>query len=198
MRGRMSTRLAAATAAVTDRFVASANMKVGTYTIANATPAVPGARKVTVTHTAVTGNDTLGTLAVVGKDLLGNTITETITPLAGTIATGNLWFASVTSVTGAGWVINTGNDTIVVGHTAAAILAEGGGSLAAIAINTTAAGAITIADSTGTLAVLAASIAVGLYEYEIPFSGYLSVTLAAASDVTVIHTGSVPTVYALA
>jgi hypothetical protein len=199
MRGRMSTRLGAATAAVTNRFVASANMKVGAYTIANAAPAVAGARNVTVTHTQVGGvTDTLGTIVVVGKDLLGFTITETITPVDGNTATGTKWFASITSVTGAGWVVDTTADTIVVGHSAAAIVSVGGGSLASIVVNTTAAGAVTVADASGTLAVLKSSIAEDTYLFEIPYSGYLSVTLAAASDVTVVHTGSVPTTYALA
>jgi hypothetical protein len=198
MRGFTSTRLAAATSAVTNRFVTSTAMIVGAYTVANAAPAVTGARQVTVTHTQVGGvTDTLGTIIVVGKGLSGEALTETITPLSGTTATGTKWFASVTSVTGAGWVINTGNDTIVVGHTAASIVAVGGGVLRSVVVNTTAAGAVTIADSTGTLAVLKASIAENTYAYDIPWAGYLSVTLAAASDVTVVHTATIPTAYAM-
>jgi hypothetical protein len=194
----MATHLAAATAAVANRFVASANMKVGAYTVANAAPAVPGARKVTVTHTAVDTVDTLGTIVVVGKDLLGNAITETITPLNGTIATGTKYFASVTSVTGVGWVIADGNDTIVVGHDAAAIVSVGGGILRSVVVNTTAAGAITIADSSGTLAVLKSNVVEDDFAFDMPWSGFLSVTLAAASDVTLVHSPAVPLAYAMA
>src|SRR5690349_19886580 len=99
---------AATTAAVANRFVASANMKVGAYTVANASPVWSGGCFVTVTHTQVGGvTDTLGTIVVVGTDLAGAALTETITPLDGTIATGTKIFRTVTSVTGAGWVINT-------------------------------------------------------------------------------------------
>lgn len=184
---------AAATAAVTNRFVTSTNMKVGTYTLANSgLPAVTGRGfHVTVSHTAVTGTDTLGTIVVVGTDLLGNSVTETITPLDGTIATGTQVFKSVTSVTGAGWVINTGNDTIVVGHDAAAILAEGRGKLSHVTIGTTAAGAITLADANGTIAILKSSIAEGSYAFRAEWTGYLSVTVAAASDVMVSYTGGI-------
>lgn len=199
MRGTTSTRLSAATAAVTNRFVTSTNMKVGAYTVANsgAMPAA-GARRITVAQTVATGADTSGTVTVVGKDLSGQTITEVITPVGDTPVTGSLWFASVTSVTGAGWVITGGNDTIIVGCTGPAIVAQGGGVLHAVVVNTTAAGAITIADSSGTLAVLKSSIAEHTYVYDIPYSGYLSVNLAAASDVTIVHTPTIPSSYAMA
>jgi hypothetical protein len=96
-----------------DYIVASANMKVGTYTIAHQ-PDVP--RNVYVTHAIVaTGTDTLGTITVVGTNFVGGAISEVITPLAGTTATGLKAFKSITSVTGAGWVIAGGNDTIKVG-----------------------------------------------------------------------------------
>lgn len=75
---------------VTNATVASANMKVGTYTIA-AQPDVP--RNITVSHTAVSTVDTLGTI------------------VAGTKA-----FRSITSITGVGWVIAAGNDTVVLGR----------------------------------------------------------------------------------
>ena len=178
--------LAAATTAVANQFVTSTNMKVGAYTVANS-GAMPteGARKITVTHTTVTGADTLGTIVVVGTDLAGAVITETITPLAGTVATGNLWFRTVTSVTGAGWVINTGNDTITVGCAAGVIVAEGNGTLHSVVVNTAAAGAVTIADQTGTIAVLKSSVVEGPYPYDVTFAGYLSVTAAAATDLTI-------------
>lgn len=99
-----------------DRIVTTADMKVGAYTIAVGTPLGGGARNVTVTHTQVGGvTDTLGTIAVVGTDLNGEALTETITPSSGATVQGTKAFKSVTSVTGAGWVINTGNDTITVG-----------------------------------------------------------------------------------
>lgn len=103
--------------AVPNQFVVSTNMKVGTYTIANAgaMPAPSGARYVTVTHTTVSGTDTLGTITVAGLSTTGKTISEVITPLADATAQGILLFASVASVTGAGWVISGGNDTLVVG-----------------------------------------------------------------------------------
>lgn len=97
-----------------DWYVVSANMKVGTYTLANAAPDV-GARNVTVSHTAVGAADTLGTITVAGTNLAGAAISEVITPVSGTTVQGAKAFASVTSVTGAGWVISEGNDTITVG-----------------------------------------------------------------------------------
>jgi len=97
-----------------DYFVASANMKVGAYTLAHTAPDV-GARNVTVTQTAVDAEDTNGTIVVVGKDLAGNTITETLTPNDGATVAGAKAFAEITSITGADWVIGGGNDTITVG-----------------------------------------------------------------------------------
>lgn len=179
-----SIHLAVATAATTNRFVVSTNMIVGAYTLANTTQPTQGARLITVTHTAVTGVDTLGTIAVVGTDLAGNAINETITPLNGTVATGLKYFKTVTSVTGAGWVINVGNDTIVVGCDARVIVAEGNGVLRSLIINTTAAGAVTIKDAVDTIAILKASVGEGHYPYNVPFSGFLELVLAAASDVT--------------
>jgi len=95
-----------------DQVVTTENMKVGTYTIA-ASPDVP--RVITVSHTAVGAADTLGTITVEGTDVTDAVISEVITPLSGTIATGLKAFKTVTSVTGADWVIAEGNDTITVG-----------------------------------------------------------------------------------
>ena len=103
-------------AAVANRFVTSVNMKVGAYTIAN--NGLPGdglAHNVTVAQTAVGAEDTNGTITVIGTDLRGNVISEVIVPNAGETVQGTKAFAKVTSVVGAGWVINEGNDTIVVG-----------------------------------------------------------------------------------
>jgi Ca2+-binding RTX toxin-like protein len=87
-------------------------MKVGTYTIAHQ-PDVP--RNITVTHTAVGAADTLGTITVLGTDRDNKVISEVITPLAGTVASGVRAFKTITSITGAGWVIGAGNDTITIG-----------------------------------------------------------------------------------
>jgi hypothetical protein len=181
----------------TDRYVVSVDMKVGAYTLANSDPGNSGARYVTCTRTVVGGADTAGTIVVVGKNLAGQTITETLTPGAHTIlVTGTKLFASITSVTGAGWVTATGNDTIVVGMAAEHVIAEGGGVLKSIVLTETAASAITVSDASGTIAVLKASIAEGTYRFDLPYSGYLRVEPAGASKLTVVHTGSLPTEYA--
>ena len=111
--------LTAAEAAVADvdYFVASADMKVGAYTLANTT--MPGncARNVTVTQTITNAaEDTNGTVVVVGTDLADNAITETLTPNGGATVAGAKAFRTITSITGAGWVINGDDeDTITVG-----------------------------------------------------------------------------------
>ena len=187
------TTIAAAPVADADGYVTSANMKVGTYTLAATVPTF-GARHVTCTRAVVGAADTAGTIAVVGKDLSGQTITESLTPGAnGILVTGTKFFASVASVTGVGWVINEANDTITVGWDAVNAVATSGGVLHAVTINTTAAGIITIADAAGTIAVLPASVAVGShFVYDVNFTGYLRVEPAAASNITVIHSGSMP------
>lgn len=98
-----------------DKIVVSANMKVGTYTIA-AQPDV--CRNITVTATAVGTADTMGTITVTGTNILGQVMTEVITPVAGSTVAGLKAFKTVTSVVGAGWVIDAvegTNDTIKVG-----------------------------------------------------------------------------------
>jgi hypothetical protein len=194
-----ATNIAATTAAVTNRFVASANMKVGTYTIANASPVWAGGCFVTVTHTEVGGGvDTLGTIVVVGKGLHGEAVTDTITPLNGTVATSTKVFRSVTSVTGVGWVIGTGNDTIVVGCAAGSIAAVGGGMVRNLTVNVLAAAAIVISDSGGVLTTYPASLPVGDYDLDLPWSGFLKVATTSTNDVTVVHTPGVPSSYAMA
>jgi hypothetical protein len=99
-----------------DRFVVSTNMKNGSYTLAATTSPDGQARNVTVTRTSVTGDDTAGTVTVTGTNTAGAVISEVITPGAsGVTVAGVKAFKTVTSVVGAGWVINTGNDTITVG-----------------------------------------------------------------------------------
>lgn len=95
-------------------YMTSANMRVGAYTLARTAPDV-GARNVVVSHTAAGIADTLGTITVVGTNLAGAAISEVITPSSGATAVGAKAFATITSVTGAGWVIDGGNDTITIG-----------------------------------------------------------------------------------
>lgn len=180
-------RFSAAPAASANRFVTSTNMIVGGYTVAVATMPTAGARKITVTHTANTGVDTLGTITVTGTNLAGATITDVITPLNGTTATGVKLFNTVTAVVGAGWVISGGNDTITVGCDATQAVLDGPGTLHSVIVNTTAAGTVTLADSKGTIAVLKTSIAEGTYYYDIDVNT-LTVTQTAASDITVVRT----------
>lgn len=97
-----------------DTVLLSTNMKVGTYTI-DAQPLMP--RALSVTRTVVGDPDTPGTVTIVGIGPDGATVTEVFavgahnTPVLGTKI-----FAAVTTITGAGWVIATANDTITVGE----------------------------------------------------------------------------------
>lgn len=95
------------------RAVASANMQVGAYTIANQPDQ---ARNVSVTHTAVSTADTLGTVIFVGTDYNGDALTETLTPSSGTVVYGTKAFKTITSITGAGWVAASTADTITAGY----------------------------------------------------------------------------------
>ena len=108
------------TAADADKIVESANMKVGAYTVA-AQPSVPS--RIGVAATAVGTADTMGIVIIAGTDVWNNVITETVVPVAGSTVYTTQYFKTVTSVTGAGWVVDAGagNDTIVVG-----VLASGG------------------------------------------------------------------------
>ena len=98
-----------------NKIVTSTNMKVGAYTIA-AQPVSPA--KISVFVTAADTADTMGTIVIVGTDEFGNAQTETVTPIAGATACTTGTFSTITSVTGAGWVIDgaeCSNDTIIVG-----------------------------------------------------------------------------------
>ena len=195
------TNIAAATAAVADHIVASANMKVGAYTIANGGVATWAAGfLVTLTHTTVAvGTDELGTVTIVGRDMAGAVQTEVITPVADSLVTGTKVFRSVTSATGASWVIAGGNDTIVIGNAAGAYLIAGAGRLGGVVLNNSVAATVVVATGRGTLATIPASAAAGLlYRYDVAVEGYLKVTTTSTNDVTVIHTGSLPTTYAMA
>lgn len=197
-----ATNIAATTAAVTNRIVASANMKVGTYTIANASPVWAGGALITVTHTAGATVDTLGTIAIVGKGLHGEALTETITPLNGTVATGTKYFRSVTSATGAGWAIDAveaTNDTIVIGVAAGSYAAVGGGHVHSVIVNNSVAATIVLSDSAGTILTVPASQAAGSeFILDVPYSGFLKIATTSTNDVTVVHTPGVPTSYAMA
>jgi len=98
-----------------DRITVSVDMKVGSYTLA-AQPDVP--RNITVTVTAGGTVDTMGTITVTGTNAIGQVISEVITPVAGSAVAGLKAFKTVTSVVGAGWVIDAvegTKDTIKVG-----------------------------------------------------------------------------------
>lgn len=95
------------------RAVTSANMQNAAYTIANQPDM---ARNVSVTHTAVSTVDTLGTVTFVGTDYNGNALTEVITPSNGTVVNGTKAFKTITSITGAGWTAVSTADTITCGY----------------------------------------------------------------------------------
>ncbi len=191
------TNISATTAAVTNRFVVSANMKVGSYTVANASPVWQGGCLVTVTHTLVDTVDTLGTITITGTDLTGAAQTESITPLSGTVATSTKVYRTVTAVTGVGWVQGgTGADTIVVGCAAGCIPCGAPGTLFAIVLNNSVAATIVVSDASRTIATIPASAAAGTqYRYEVDFSGYLKVATTSTNDCTVIHTPTVALSY---
>ena len=190
--GSTYTHFAAATAAVPNRFITATTMKRGTYGAVANTGTMPtaGARHVTITLTRNDAVDSpLGTITIVGTDLRGAALTEVMTPLDNTIATSVGWFRTVMSVTGGNsWVTAGGADGIVVGCGAEVIAVEGLGKLIGLQVNTTAAGAITLSDARGTIAVIPSNVAVGTYyRYDLDFVGNLGVALAAGSDITVIH-----------
>jgi len=98
-----------------DKVVTTANMKNGAYTIA-AQPGVPS--RISVSQTAGDTADTPGIVTVVGTNDLDQDISEVITPEAGTVVYGELYFKTVTSATGSGWAIDEAeatNDTITIG-----------------------------------------------------------------------------------
>jgi hypothetical protein len=198
--GYSFTNTAATTAAVTNRFVTSVNMANGAYTVANASPVWSGGCLITATISAVTGNDTPGTLTIVGTDLTGAAQTEILTLVAGGAATGSKVFRTVTSVTQAGWVINVGNDTIVVGCAAGNIACGSQGTLQGVLVNNTVATAFSIADATRTIITVPISQAAGtFYNFGagVDFGGHLKVLTTSTNDVTVIHTSTSPSTYAL-
>lgn len=216
---RRTYRVTTTTTAVTNRFVTSTAMKVGAYTVANSglatTPAsntatsttnrhiwpgdiIPNGRLTTIGITQQGGaDDTMGTVVVKGITVAGGPATDTITPVAGSSATGVIPFVKWTSITGAGWVIDGGGtptaDNIIVGHAAGVIPFLGDGTLESMTIITTAAAAVTVADrDVASLFVLPNSFTVGHYELHMPFFGYLSITHAGASDIVYVFNDDPP------
>ncbi len=200
--GLIASNTAATTVAVTNRIVTSVDMKVGAYAIANASPAWGRGAFITATVTQVDTLDTMGTLVVVGKNLSGQTISETLTPAAGSTVTSTKVFRSVTSVTGVGWVIDQvegTEDTIVVGVAAGNIACGSPGQLGGVLVNNAVAAAVTISDARGTILTIPASQAAGTYYnlQGVNFAGYLKVATTNTNDVTVFHTSTLPMTYAL-
>jgi hypothetical protein len=182
---------AAAITAVANRFVTTTNMKVGAYTVANASSADGTARTVRITVTKNIENDTMGTITVVGTDVHGKAQTEVIIPnngdTSGGVKDGVLAFQTVTSITGAGWVSGGSIDTIVIGTSTTVGIANKTGTLHTVTITSTVASIVTIADSLGTIAVLKASIAEQTLTYNCLFVGWLTITPAGATDLTATY-----------
>lgn len=115
-RGFISHLLCTPVALDADGYVASTNMKVGAYTLAAVSPDDDCAHNVTLVRTVAGAADTPGTVVVVGTDLAGDAISETLTPGAnGVTVVGAKAFATITSITGVDWSVSEANDTIVVG-----------------------------------------------------------------------------------
>lgn len=98
-----------------NKIVTTTDMKVGAYTIA----AQPSAASLlSVTITAVGTADTMGTITFVGTDVNGDALTEIVTPVVDSTVYTVDEFATVTSITGAGWIIDAvegTEDTIIIG-----------------------------------------------------------------------------------
>jgi hypothetical protein len=173
-------------------------MSLTPYTIANASPVWQGGCQVTVTHTTVAGTDTLGTMTLVGTGLDGAVQSETITPVADSLVTSAKIYRTVTSLTSVGWVTVSTQDTIVAGCAAGSIVCGSTGTLYAVVVNATAAATIVLSDSKRTIATLAASIANGHYLYGpgVEFAGFLKVATTSTNDITVIHSGTLPSTIA--
>ena len=189
--GATYTNTAASTAAVTNRFVVSVAMQNAAYTIANPSPVWSGGCFVTLTHTTVATTDTLGTIALVGTDLNGQAISETLTPLADSTVTSTKIYRTVTSATGAGWTQQGASaDTIVMGCAAGNIALVGTGQLFGVLVNNTVATSFTISDATTTIMTVPASQAAGTYYnlHGVDILKYLKVSTTNTNDVTVFHT----------
>jgi hypothetical protein len=196
--GYAFTNTAAATTAVTNRFVASTNMSLTTYTIANASPTWSGGCLVTVTHTTVAGTDTLGTMTLVGTDLAGRPQSETLTPVADSTVTSTKVYRTVTSLTSLGWAAVSTADTIVAGCAAGNVVCGSQGTLGGVLVNNSVAAAVTISDASRTIITIPVSQAAGtFYPLGVDFGGRLVVSTTSTNDITVFHTGTTPSSYAL-
>jgi len=199
--GYSFTNTAASTAAVNNRFVTSVNMANGTYTVANASPTWSGGCMVTATITGIGGNDTPGTLTIVGTGVNGQPLTAVLTLVAGGAATSSNACRTITSLTQAGWAIVSTNDTIVVGCAAGNVACGSAGTLGGVLVNNTVGAAVTIADATRTIITIPASQAAGtFYEFGaagVDFGGRLVVSTTSTNDITVFHTSTSPASYSL-
>lgn len=192
--GYMVTNTSATTAAVTNRFVTSVAMKVGSYTIANASPVWSGGCFVTVTHTINDTLDTLGTITITGTNMCGQVQSESITPLNGTVATSTKIYRTVTAATGVGWVQGgTGADTIVIGCAAGNIACGSMGTLGGVLNNNNVATAVTISHAGGTIMTIPASTAAGTYFNlgGVEFNGWLKISTTSTNDVSLFHTATI-------
>jgi len=196
--GYTSTYLAGAVGAGdNDRYAESQNLKVGDLALTATLTPGNGARIVTCTRTVDGNPDTPGTLLVTGKNLAGQTITETLIPGAHTVlVSGKKLFASVSKVTGAGWVIDGNNDTIIVGMGAEHYVSATAGQLKGILITVAAASAINVTDGGKTVMILPANMAIGYYDFGGLDYSTLRVEPQGATTISVIHTASLPTEYA--
>jgi hypothetical protein len=188
--GFRSSRVAtAAPAAVANGYVVSTNMIVGAYGLAATQPTF-GARHVTLVRTVVVEADTPGTVVVLGVDAYGKVITETLVVGAnGVTVTGTLFFATITSLTGVGWVSGGTPDTIVIGWDAvnAAAIKSGSGILHAILMEVANTGILTFNDATGAKMILPAAFPIGLYPLDIGFAGKIELVVLAADRVVAIY-----------
>jgi hypothetical protein len=198
--GLTFTNTAASTAAVTNRFVVSVNMANGGYTVANASPTWSGGCLVTATITGVAGNDTPGTLTIVGTGINGQALTEVLTLTAGGLATSANSFRTVTTLTQAGWVAVSTADTIVVGCAAGNVACGSQGVLGGVLLNNSVAAAVTISDASRTIMTIPASAAAGtFYSFGpgIDFGGRLVISTTSTNDLTVFHSSTGPASYSL-
>ena len=180
-----------------DRYAEVQNLKVGDLTLTATLTPGNGARTVTCTRVVDGNADTPGTLLVTGKNLAGQTITESLIPGAnGILVSGSKLFASVSKVTGAGWVINGNNDTIIIGVGCEHYVSGTAGQPKRILISVAAASAINVTDGGKTLMILPASMAIGYYDFGGLAYGSLRVEPQGATTISVIHTPSLPTDYA--
>ena len=154
-------------AADDNKFVETADMKNGAYTIA-AQPSCPS--RVGVATTAVSTADTQGIITVVGTDQKDAVISEVIIPVSGETVWGLLFFKTLTSITGSGWAAVAGADSIIVGTSADSLIHVGGRSIRFKAL----AGNIWINPKQTAVADVTSYLMVGAATEEFMISGDLS------------------------